>query len=157
MPGGPAMVPEFGSGATPEGLEALRAISAYHQVKEGAPYPAVLLTLGLNDPQVESWQPGKMAARLASATSSGKPVLLRVDAGAGHGPGTTRAQHDEDLADIYSFLLWQMGDPQFQPPAPEPPPPLPTEPQPAALTKDAAPAAVPDADATQSPKEAPAR
>ena len=157
MPGGPALVPEFGSDATPEGLETLRAISAYHHVKEGAPYPAVLLTLGLNDPQVERWQPGKMAARLASATSSGKPVLLRVDADGGHGPGATRAQHDEDLADIYSFLLWQMGDPQFQPPAPEPPPPLPTEPQPAAPAPDAAPAPVPDADATQSPKEAPPR
>jgi prolyl oligopeptidase len=154
MPGGPALVPEFGSGATAEGLEALRAISAYHHVKEGAPYPAVLLTLGLNDSQVERWQPGKMAARLASATSSGKPVLLRVDAGGGQGPGATRAQHDEDLADIYSFLLWQMGDPQFQPPAPQPLPALPTEPQPAAPAQDAVPAPVPDADATQSPKEA---
>jgi len=96
-------------------------------------------------------------ARLASATSSGKPVLLRVDAGAGHGPGGSRAQHDEDLADIYSFLLWQMGDPQFQPPAPEPALPLPTEPQPAAPTKDAAPAPVPPADAAQSPREDPAR
>jgi prolyl oligopeptidase len=129
MPGGPANVPEFGSGATPEGREALRAISAYRQVKDDAPYPAVLLTVGVNDAEVERWQAGKMAARLASATSSGKPVLLRIDAAGGHGPGATRAQHDEELADIYSFLLWQMGDPLFQPPAPPPPPELPIEPQ----------------------------
>jgi prolyl oligopeptidase len=122
MPGGPANVPEFGSGATAEGLESLRAISAYHLVKEGTPYPAIMLTLGLNDAYVERWQAGKAAARLQSATSSGKPVLLRVDTVGGHGPGATRAQHDEELADIYAFLLWQMGDAQFQPPAPPAPP-----------------------------------
>ena len=34
MPGGPALVPEFGSAATPQGHEALRVISAYHRVRE---------------------------------------------------------------------------------------------------------------------------
>jgi prolyl oligopeptidase len=145
MPGGPASVPEFGSGATAEGLESLRAISAYHLVKEGTPYPAVMLIQGLNDAYVERWQPGKMAARLQSATSSGKPVLLRVDAAAGHGPGAARAQHDEDLADIYSFLLWQMGDAQFQPPPPPPPPEPWTVPQSPAPAQDAAPETPPPA------------
>ncbi len=120
MPGGPAIVPEFGSARTPEGLEALRAISAYHQVKESTPYPAVMLTVGLHDARVARWQPAKMAARLQSATSSGKPVLLRVEASGGHGPGASRMQEDEELADVYSFLLWQMGEAQFQPPAPAP-------------------------------------
>jgi prolyl oligopeptidase len=69
----------------------------------------------MNDPRVDPWQPGKMAARLQQATSSGKPVLLRVDYAAGHGRGTPQAQLDEELADIYSFVLWQFGDPQFQP------------------------------------------
>jgi len=116
-PNGPSNIPEFGSIATREGFEALLAMSAYHHVKDGTPYPAVLLTTGYNDPRVEPWQPGKMAARLQQATSSGKPVLLRVDFAAGHGRGSTRAQLDEELADIYSFLLWQFGDPQFQPPS----------------------------------------
>ena len=115
MASGPANVPEFGSAATPQGLEALRVISAYHQVKDGVAYPAVLLTAGINDPRVETWQPAKMAARLQKATTSGKPVLLRIDYDSGHGRGTMRAQRDEELADIYSFLLWQMGEPAFQP------------------------------------------
>ena len=115
-PNGPANIPEFGSIATREGFEALHVMSAYHHVKDGTPYPAVLLTTGYNDPRVEPWQPGKMAARLQQATSSGKPVLLRVDFAAGHGSGTTRAQLDEELADIFSFLWWQFGDPAFQPP-----------------------------------------
>jgi prolyl oligopeptidase len=119
MASGPANVPEFGSAAPPQGREALRAISAYHHVKDATPYPAVLLTAAMNDPRVEPWQPGKMAARLQAATTSGKPVLLRVDFGTGNGAG---AQRDEELADIYAFLLWQMGEPQFQPPAPAAPP-----------------------------------
>ena len=55
-----------------------------------------------------------MTARLQAATNSGKPVLLRVDYGGGHGTvGVTGAQ--ESLADTYSFLLWQFGEPEFQP------------------------------------------
>jgi prolyl oligopeptidase len=121
---GPANAPEFGTTATPEGLAALRQMSAYHLVKDATAYPAVLLTAGMNDPRVDAWQPGKMAARLQAASISGLPVLLRVDMEGGHGPGATRAQREEALADVFSFLLWQLGDPQFQPP----PPPIPLQP-----------------------------
>jgi prolyl oligopeptidase len=116
MASGPANVPEFGSAATPAGLEALRAISAYQQLKDGTAYPAVLLTAGMRDSRVDAWQPGKMAARLQQATASGKPVLLRVEFDAGHAGAAAKAQRDEELADVYSFLLWQFGDPAFQPP-----------------------------------------
>jgi prolyl oligopeptidase len=115
-PGGPAKVPEFGSVSTREGFDGLRAMSSYHSVMDGTGYPAALFTTGLNDSRVAPWQPAKMAARLQQAAgATGKPVLLRVDAAAGHGPGSTRAQIDEELADIFSFALWQFGDPQFQP------------------------------------------
>jgi prolyl oligopeptidase len=108
---GPASVPEFGSAATPEGLAALGVISSYHLVKDATAYPAVLLTAGMNDRRVEPWQPGKMAARLQAASSSGKPVLLRVEFGGGHGESTTRRQREEELADIFSFLFAQMEEP----------------------------------------------
>lgn len=117
---GPASIPEFGSTATVEGLAALRAMSAYHQVKDGTPYPAVLLAAGINDARVDPWQAGKMAARLQAATTSGKPVLLRVDVEAGHEPAS-RTQREAELADIYAFLLWQFGEVDFQVPAPPPP------------------------------------
>jgi prolyl oligopeptidase len=125
MASGPANVPEFGSVSTAVGLAALRAISPYQQVKDGTAYPAVLLTTGINDSRVDVWQPAKMAARLQQASTSGKPVLLRIDYEAGHRRADSRAQHEEELADIYSFVLWQLGDPEFQPPAPAPPPPPP--------------------------------
>ncbi|MDQ3025099.1 MAG: prolyl oligopeptidase family serine peptidase [Pseudomonadota bacterium] len=115
MAGGAADIPEFGSAASDEGAQRLRVVSAYHHVKDGTAYPGVLLTAGPSDPRVEPWQAGKMAARLNAATSSGKPVLMRVDPDAGHGPGAPRTSRNEELADIYAFLLWQLGDPQFQP------------------------------------------
>src|SRR6185369_14612615 len=90
MPSGPANIPEFGSAATPEGAAQLRAISAYHQVKEGVAYPGVLLTAAYNDARVEPWQAGKMAARLQASGAGGKPVLLGVDYETGHGPGASR-------------------------------------------------------------------
>jgi prolyl oligopeptidase len=43
------------------------------------------------------------------------PVLLRLDYDASHGVGSTRSQRNAELADIYSFLLWQFGEPGFQP------------------------------------------
>ena len=82
---GPANIAEFGTVKKEEDFRNLLAISAYHRVKDKTSYPAVLLTTGINDPRVDSWQMGKMTARLQSATSSGKPVLLRVDYDAGHG------------------------------------------------------------------------
>jgi len=73
------------------------------------------LTTGFNDPRVASWEPGKMTARLQAATASGKPILLRVDYEAGHGMGSTKTQIQEELADEWSFLLWQFNVPEFQP------------------------------------------
>lgn len=112
---GPPNVPEFGSVRTQEGFEDLFAMSSLAHVRDAVAYPAVLLTTGYNDPRVDSWEPGKMAARLQAATSSGKPVLLRVDYEAGHGIGSTKQQQQELMADWMSFLLWQFGAPDFQP------------------------------------------
>lgn len=108
-------IPEFGSVRTPEGFRALYEMSAYHHIRDRTQYPAVLLTHGINDPRVDPWFSAKMAARLQAATSSNRPVLLRVDYNAGHGIGSTRRQFVEELADIMSFLLWQFGDSEFQP------------------------------------------
>ena len=114
-PNGPPNIPEFGSVETQYGFEDLYAMDAYHHVRDGVKYPAVLLTTGWNDPRVASWQPGKMAARLEAATGSGKPVLLRVDYAGGHGMGSTEDQRREEMADDWSFLLWQFGVTGFQP------------------------------------------
>ena len=100
---------EFGTLKTEEGFKNLLAMDGYHKVKDGVKYPAVMLTHGINDPNVEPWMSAKMAARLQEATSSGKPVLLRIDYDAGHGQGSAKNQVNEQNADIYAFLFQQLG------------------------------------------------
>jgi prolyl oligopeptidase len=112
---GPPNIPEYGSTTKKEEFPHLLAMSSYHQVKDGTKYPAVLLTHGINDPRVEPWESAKMTARLQAATAGGKPVLFRVDYNAGHGIGSTKAQRHAEQADVWAFLLWQMGEPDFQP------------------------------------------
>lgn len=120
MVSGPANIPEFGTVTDAEGFKGLREMDALSHVKDGVAYPAVLITTGLNDPRVAPWEGGKFAARLQAATSSGKPVILRVETDAGHGIGSTRKQRDEETADTYAFILWQVGDPRYQPRAKRP-------------------------------------
>ena len=112
---GPTNVPEFGSVKLETEFKGLLAMSSYHQLRDGVRYPAVMASHGVNDIRVDVWQSAKFVSRLATATSSGKPVLLRLEYDAGHGQGSTRLQTQERSADIYSFLLWQFGVPGFQP------------------------------------------
>ena len=114
---GPANSLEYGSTKTQAGFRALYAVDATQHVVPGAAYPAVLLTSGFNDPRVAPWQPGKMAAHLQAATTSGRPVLFLVDFDAGHGMGSSKSQRDRELADQLAFLYWQIGKPGYQPPA----------------------------------------
>ncbi|HTS22747.1 MAG TPA: prolyl oligopeptidase family serine peptidase [Casimicrobiaceae bacterium] len=115
---GPPNIPEFGTVKDEEGFKGLYAMSSYHHVKDGTKYPAVLLTTGINDPRVDAWEAGKMAARLQAASTSGKPILLRIDFDAGHGFGSTKKSQYEERADTLAFLFWQFGVAGFQPPAP---------------------------------------
>jgi len=78
----------------------------------------VLFEHGVNDSRVDVWMPLKLASRLAGASTSGRPVLLRLDYDAGHGAGGTREATLARLADRWAFLLWQAGDPAFRPVAP---------------------------------------
>lgn len=108
-PNGPVNVPEFGTVKNPAECKALLEMDAYHHLRDGVKYPAVLITAGMNDPRVPAWQPAKFAARLQEATTSGKPVLFFTDYKAGHGIGDTKTKQFESLADMLSFGLWQTG------------------------------------------------
>lgn len=83
---GETNIPEFGTVKTEAGFKALYEMSAYDHVKDGTAYPAILFETGINDPRVDPWEMAKVAARLQAATSSGSPVLLRVDFAGGTGP-----------------------------------------------------------------------
>jgi prolyl oligopeptidase len=111
---GAGNVAEFGNTKTKAGFDALYAMSPYHHIRDHTPYPAILLTTGINDSRIDPWQVAKMAARLQAASSSGKPILLRIDFAGGHA-GSTADEREQDVADMCSFLLWQLGVPGFQP------------------------------------------
>lgn len=113
-PNGPANVVEFGTVAKPDEFRALYAMSAYHHVKPGVRYPAVILPHGVNDARVAVWQSSKMAAALQASKSS-TLVLLNLDYDAGHGRGSSTAQRLGAFADSASFMLWQFGEPGYQP------------------------------------------
>ncbi len=108
-------IPEFGTVKKEDEFRALLEMGPYQHVKDGVAYPAVLLLTGINDPRVDAWEPAKMAARLQAATSSGKPVLLRIDYDAGHGYGSTKKSQYGERADTFAFLFWQLGVKGFQP------------------------------------------
>ena len=112
--GGPANIPEFGSITNAQGLANLYDMDTLQHIKKGTQYPAVMITTGLNDPRVAPWEPGKLAAAL-QASGTAKPVLLRIDAEAGHGIGSTKTQGDELQADVIAFVFWRAGLPEWQP------------------------------------------
>ena len=111
---GPDNIPEFGTVKDEKGFKNLFEMDSLQHVKNDTQYPAVLITTGLNDPRVSPWEPAKMAAYL-QATGSKQPVLLRVDAEAGHGIGSTKTQADELYADYASFVFWRAGRPDWRP------------------------------------------
>ena len=108
-PNGSFNVTEFGSVQDPAQYAALRAYSPYHAVRNAGSYPAVLLLTGENDGRVNPAHSRKMTARLQGATASKRPVLLRTSGSTGHGIGTPLDERIEELADVYSFLLDQLG------------------------------------------------
>ncbi|HEU5100477.1 MAG TPA: prolyl oligopeptidase family serine peptidase, partial [Roseiflexaceae bacterium] len=108
-PNGAFNVTEFGTVADPAQFVALYAYSPYHRVADGTAYPAVLLLTGDNDGRANPAHTRKMAARLQAATSSGRPVLLRTSASAGHGIGTSLNERIAEDTDVYAFLFDQLG------------------------------------------------
>jgi prolyl oligopeptidase len=97
---------EFGTVEDPELFTALLAYSPYHNVVDGTAYPAVLLTAGENDTRVDAWHAKKMTARLQEATSSDRPVLLRLEY-TGHLAGSLDQSIDE-ATDRHAFLFDQL-------------------------------------------------
>jgi prolyl oligopeptidase len=102
-------IPEYGTAEDPKQFPFLYAYSPYQHVTAGTAYPAVLLTTAESDSRVAPLHAMKMAARMQAATSSDRPILLRVEAKAGHGQGRPVSKTIEEAADTYSFLLWQTG------------------------------------------------
>jgi prolyl oligopeptidase len=101
-------IPEYGSADDPAQFKTLYAYSPYHHVKDGAAYPAMLITAAESDTRVDPMHARKFAARLQAASSGANPVLLRIETKAGHGAGKPRSKTLDELVDAWSFLFWQL-------------------------------------------------
>ncbi len=112
---GAANIPEFGSVKVEDEFKALMEMSTYFKIKDGTAYPGIMLTHGVNDIRVPVSESLKAGSRFAAATRSGRPVLQRLEFDSGHGQGSTRAQSQARTADVWSFMLWQFGAPDYQP------------------------------------------
>ncbi len=102
-------IPEYGSPEEPEQFVWLRAYSPYHHVREGTQYPAVLLATAESDTRVDPMHARKMTARLQAASASGRPILLRLEARAGHGAGKPISKVLDELTDTWTFVFSELG------------------------------------------------
>lgn len=102
-------VSEYGSSDDPNQFKYLYRYSPYHNVKQGAKYPAVLFITGDLDTRVDPLHTRKMTALLQSVSSPGRPVLLRYFTKAGHSGGMPMSQRIDNYTDQFSFLFWQLG------------------------------------------------
>ena len=103
---------DYGTSAdSKEMFEALYAYSPLHNIKSGKDvrYPAIMVTTADHDDRVVPAHSFKYAATLQAAMTGDEPKIIRIDSKAGHGGGKPMAKVIEEQADIYAFILYNMG------------------------------------------------
>ncbi|MFN3229733.1 MAG: S9 family peptidase [Asticcacaulis sp.] len=109
LPLTPPEWPEWGNPLTdPEAYDYILSYSPYDQVTNLA-YPPVLATGGLSDPRVTYWEPAKWIAKLRDKSTSGAPMLLKINMEAGHGGSSGRYDFLKEIAFDYAFAVWSMA------------------------------------------------
>jgi oligopeptidase B len=84
--------------------EYMLSYSPYDNVR-GQAYPAMLVTTGLWDSQVQYYEPAKWMAKLRLANSGNQPLLLHVNFEAGHGGKSGRYERLREVAREYGFII----------------------------------------------------
>jgi prolyl oligopeptidase len=97
------------SGESKEMFEYLKGYSPLHNVKSGVKYPATLVMTGDHDDRVVPAHSFKFAATLQADNAGTKPTLIRIDSKAGHGAGKPIGKLIEAQADMWSFVMWNLG------------------------------------------------
>jgi len=82
--------------------------SPYDNVRPQA-YPAILVTTGLWDSQVQYYEPAKWVARLRALKTDRNALLLHTDLVSGHGGKSGRFQRYREIATEYAFILSQLA------------------------------------------------
>lgn len=102
--------PDYGTSEdSKEMFQYLRGYSPLHNLRPGTKYPATLVTTADHDDRVVPAHSFKFAATLQACNAASTPTLIRIDTKAGHGGGKPLSKRLEEQADIYSFILYNMG------------------------------------------------
>lgn len=101
---------DYGTSAdSQEMFQYLKAYSPVHNVKEGVTYPAIMVTTGDHDDRVVPAHSFKYAAALQAKDNGISPKLIRIEVDAGHGAGTPVSKTIDFNADVFGFILYNMG------------------------------------------------
>ena len=102
--------PDYGTSEdSKEMFEYLKGYSPLHNIKEGVSYPATMITTADHDDRVVPAHSFKFVAKLQESQAGSAPILIRIDSKAGHGGGKPLSKQMEETADIYGFIMYQLG------------------------------------------------
>lgn len=92
-----------------EMFEYLKGYSPLHNLKPDTKYPATMVTTADHDDRVVPAHSFKFAATLQECNDGTNPTLIRIDSKAGHGAGKPMKKVLEEQADIYGFIMYNLG------------------------------------------------
>ncbi len=100
---------DYGDPDTKAGFDINIKYSPLHNIKPGTKYPATFVTTADHDDRVVPLHSFKFTATLQAAQAGPSPVLIRIETKAGHGAGKPTDKIIEERADMYGFLLKELG------------------------------------------------
>ncbi len=99
---------EWGNPNEKQYYDYMFSYSPYDNV-EAKDYPAMLITTGLHDSQVQYWEPAKWAAKLRALKTDSNPLYLKTEMDYGHGGASGRFEGYKEVALEYAFMLDLLG------------------------------------------------
>lgn len=108
---------EWGNPKQKEYYDYMLSYSPYDQVKKQS-YPAILVTTGLHDSQVQYFEPAKWVAKLRTHKTDSNPLVFRTNMEAGHGGKSGRFSRMIEVADEYAFFISLLDTSNMQAPKP---------------------------------------
>lgn len=99
---------EWGNPEVKEFYDYMLSYSPYDGVKPVS-YPHLLVTTGLQDSQVQYWEPAKWVAKLRATKTGDELLLMHTNMEAGHGGASGRFRKQKETALVYAFILEVAG------------------------------------------------
>jgi oligopeptidase B len=99
---------EWGNPTNREYYDYILSYSPYDQINRQA-YPAMYVSTGLWDSQVQYYEPAKYVAKLRAMKTDANPLVFRINMEAGHGGKSGRFEAYRSRAEYDAFMLWQLG------------------------------------------------